>query len=58
VVSSASLARRQTALRACQNLIVANAQGLDPPLLAQRQPDEEAQLDQLGVGEMLVQLLP
>jgi hypothetical protein len=38
--------------------VVADAQCLDPALLAQRQPDEEAQLDQLRIGEVRVQLLP
>src|SRR5206468_11329670 len=33
-------------------------QRLDPPLLPQRERDEEAELDQLGVREVLVQLRP
>jgi hypothetical protein len=34
--------------------VVADTQRLDPALLAQRQSDEEAQLDQLFIGEVRV----
>jgi hypothetical protein len=37
---------------------VAYAQRLDPALLAAREGDEKAQLDELSLGEVLVQLLP
>jgi hypothetical protein len=37
---------------------VAQVEGLDPLLLAKRQGHEIAQLHQLGVGEVPVQLLP
>jgi len=37
---------------------VAKAKRLDPALLAKRQRHKVAQLHQLGVGEMLVQLVP
>jgi hypothetical protein len=33
---------------------VADSEGLDPPLLAQRQRDEEPELDQLGNAEVRV----
>src|SRR5262245_64973624 len=37
---------------------MADPERLDPPLLAQGQRDEEAELDQLGIGEMPAQLRP
>src|SRR5690349_12289393 len=37
---------------------MADAERLDPALLAQCQADEEPKLHQLGVGEMLVKTLP
>ncbi len=53
-----SLAWSQAAFGIRQNLMVADAECLDPPLLAKRQPDEEAKLHKLGIGEVLMQLLP
>ena len=41
-----------------QQLTVADAQRLDPPLLPKGQGDEEAQLHQLGNREVLVKLRP
>lgn len=37
---------------------MADAQRLDPALLTERQANEEAKLDELRVGEVLVQFLP
>jgi len=37
---------------------VADTQGLDPALLPQGEPDEEAQLNELGVGEVAAEPLP
>lgn len=37
---------------------MADAQRLDPPLLAEGQPDEEAKLHQFGIAELRVQSLP
>jgi hypothetical protein len=37
---------------------VADPQRLDPPLLPEGEPDEEPELDQLGIGEVLVQPRP
>jgi hypothetical protein len=41
-----------------EDLIVADAKRLDPALLAEREADEEAELNELGIGEVLVQLRP
>ena len=41
-----------------EDLVVADAERLDPALLAQGEADEEAQLHQLRLGEVLVQPLP
>ena len=57
-VACQSFSWRQPAVGFGHELVVADAQCLDPALLAQRQPDEEAQLDQLRVAEVFVQLLP
>ena len=38
--------------------MVADAEGLDPPLLPERQRDEEAELHQFGHREVAVQLIP
>ena len=48
----------EAALGVRQHLTVANVQRLDPPLLAEREPDEEAKLHQLRVGEVRVQPFP
>ena len=37
---------------------MADIEGADPALLAEREGDEEAQLDQLRLGEVLVELRP
>lgn len=37
---------------------MADAQGFDPPLLSQRERDEEPELDQLRHREVFVELLP
>jgi hypothetical protein len=50
--------RSEAALRLGQYLLVADIQGLNPPLLTQSEADEEAKLDQLRVGKVGVQLLP
>jgi hypothetical protein len=41
-----------------QDLVVTDAERLDPPLLPKRQPDEEAELDQLSIAKMRMQLVP
>ena len=41
-----------------QDFAVADAQGFDPTLLAERKRDEETELDKLGNCEMAVQFLP
>lgn len=48
----------QTDVGVPQHLAVADVEGLDPSLLPAGEGDEEAQFDQFGVGEMLVELLP
>lgn len=50
--------RREAPSRPGKHLVVADAKRLDPALLPERQPDEEAQFDELWVGEVLVQALP
>src|SRR5579883_1829463 len=41
-----------------EHLAVADGEGADPALLAEGQGNEEAQLDQLGLAELAVQLGP
>ena len=41
-----------------QHLLMADPEGLDPPLLSAGQGDEEAQFDQLGLGEMAMEIGP
>jgi len=53
-MACASAARSQSTIGVGHEFVVADAQRLDPALLAQRQPDEEAQLDQLRIGEVRV----
>src|SRR5262249_43866599 len=48
----------EAAAGAGQHLVVAYVEGLDPALLAERETDEEPQLDQLLSGEVSVQALP
>ena len=48
----------QPTIRAAEDFLVADSQRLDPALLPQGEPDEEAQLDQLRVCEMAVEPLP
>jgi len=50
--------RRQPGGRVGQHFAVPDAERLDPSLLSQGQPNEEAKLDQLGVREMLAQFRP
>ena len=37
---------------------MADAEGFDPALLAQRERDEEPEFDQLGNGEVFMEFLP
>jgi hypothetical protein len=37
---------------------MADTEGLDPPLLSQRERDEEAKFDQFGDCKVLVQFVP
>lgn len=48
----------QAAFGIRQHLAVTDAQCLDPALLPQRQPNKEAQFNELGVRKMLVQARP
>lgn len=48
----------QAPVGACEHLVVADIQGLDPALLAAGKGDEKAELDQLRLAEESVQLLP
>jgi hypothetical protein len=41
-----------------QHFLVADAERLDPSLLAERERDEEPELDELWDGEVLVELRP
>lgn len=41
-----------------QNLLVADAESLDPSLLSAGQCDEESQFDQLGLREVFMELPP
>jgi hypothetical protein len=52
------LVRSKTALSLSHDLLVADVEGLDPPLLSEGKADEEAELDQLRVGKVCVQRLP
>jgi hypothetical protein len=45
-------------VRWLEHLVVADAQRLDPALLAAGEGDEKAELDELSLAEVLVQLLP
>lgn len=44
----------QAAIGTGEKLVVTDAQRLDPALLAKRQPDEEAELNKLFVGEVFM----
>src|SRR5580693_4074197 len=50
--------RRHRGGRPGQHLVVLDVQEPQPALLAHRQSDEAAELDQLGLGEVLVKPLP
>src|SRR6185436_13307633 len=50
--------RREPHVRVGQHLVVPDAERLDPSLLTQRERDEEAQLDQLRIREVQMQLCP
>jgi hypothetical protein len=48
----------QAAVGAGKHLVVADTQGLDPALLAAREGDEKAELDQLRLTEEPMEPLP
>src|SRR5262245_25299114 len=56
--SAARTTRREPGAVVGQHLVVADAERLDPALLAQGERDEEAELDQLRIGEMAVEPRP
>ena len=47
--------RRKAGGGAAEHLAVPNAERLDPPLLPQGERDEEAELDEFGNSEVLVE---